>query len=61
MNRDDLRAWWETPLGQEHFRRVMREAMTEGELKELLEWTSSPQSVRKPVELLRRLQASIAD
>ena len=60
MNRDDLRAWWETPLGREQFRRVSQEAMTEHELKRLMEWASDPLSVPKPVELIQRLQTLIA-
>ena len=61
MSRDELRAWWETPLGREHFLIVLSSVLSEDELEDLMEWASDPRSMPRPVELIRRVQALIED
>lgn len=54
-----MQAWWNTPLGREHFRWWLRQVLSEDELEDVMGWVNDPFSVPKPVELIRRLQESV--
>ncbi len=59
MNPEDLQAWWDTPLGREHFIAVLNDVLSEDELEDVMEWASDPYEFRMPRELIERIRKRV--